>query len=331
MKKNKLVMIVSVLMTVILLAACGSSAPEPVQTEAPQPAGMPNPIHEVDAQGLVEATGIPLPLPEGAEDVEYSYISLTGEAPIAQVHFTLNGARAFLRAQPFAGTEPADISGLYFEWNKSSEIKVSYCNGIAYTNGEAGYASWVDVVPGLLYNLGMSEGASIEKLTELANAVFVPVQGNAEGEDLYAPYYTLVDAIRLNLKDNWQEMSPEDLDVNNIFAYGNRETLGWLMKDLDGDGLDELLLGELTLGEEVGPIYNIFKLEDDGGLRRIVDGWERSRWYLLADGTLVNEGSSGADDSFREAYGFADGELVPVNRAVERDEYLVLPFEPFLG
>ena len=94
--------------------------------------------------------------------------------------------------------------------------------------------------------------------------------------------------------------------------------------------IDELLLGEQTQGEWVGPIYNAFTLSPEGESVLLLEGWERNRWYLLEDGTLVNEGSSSAFDSFREPYGLVDGELVPVNRAVEREEYLDLPFIPFL-
>ena len=146
---------------------------------SPAAVGIPNPIHEVDQQGLLDATGISLVAPEGAENVRYSYIELTNDHPIAQMNFTLDGAEAYLRVQPTAELAPIDISGLYYDWTEQQEVPVGYCTGTAYTNGEAGYVSWLDVVPGLAYNLGMTKGASIEKLTELAGLVFVPVQGDA--------------------------------------------------------------------------------------------------------------------------------------------------------
>lgn len=177
MKTRKLTMLICLALAVLLLAACGASEPEP--TEEPQPVGLPNPIHEVDQEGLLAATGISLAAPEGAEDVRYSYIDLTNDHPIAQMHFTLDGAEAYLRVQPTAELSPIDISGLYYNWTEQQEVKVGYCDGVAYTNGEAGYVTWLDVVPGLAYNLGMSKGASIGKLTELAGLVFVPVQGDA--------------------------------------------------------------------------------------------------------------------------------------------------------
>ena len=177
MKTRKSFVLICLAIAVLLLAACGGSEPEP--TEEPQTVGIPNPIHEVDEQGLVDATGIPLPAPEGAEDVRYSYIELNNDNPIAQMNFTLDGSKACLRAQATAELEPIDISGLYYNWTEQREVNVGHCSGVAYTNGEAGHIAWLDVVPGLAYDLGMSEGASIDRLIELAGLVYVPVQGDA--------------------------------------------------------------------------------------------------------------------------------------------------------
>ena len=114
-----------------------------------------------------------------AEDVRFSYIELTNDNPIAQMNFTLDGAEAYLRVQATGELAPIDISGLYYDWTEQREVSVGSCSGFACTNGEAGYIAWLDVVPGLAYNLGMTEGASIDRLTELAGLVYVPVQGDA--------------------------------------------------------------------------------------------------------------------------------------------------------
>ena len=176
MKTGKRFALICLTLAALLLAACGASEPEPTQEPA---VGMPNPIHEVDRQGLVDATGIPLDAPEGAADVRFSYIELTNDNPIAQMNFTLDGAEAYLRVQATAELAPIDISGLYYDWTEQREVIVGSCSGFACTNGEAGYVTWLDVVPGIHYCLGMSEGASVTELYALADRVFVPLQGNA--------------------------------------------------------------------------------------------------------------------------------------------------------
>ena len=329
--KNIILYMLILALLVMPLAGCGSPAPEaPKETEAPT-TGLPNPVHEVDEAGLAAATGISLPAPQGAEDVRWSYIEQTGDVPISQMNFILDGAEAYLRAQPTAELEAGDISGLYYNWPEPTDAKVGYCDAKVYTNGEAGYIAWLDVVPGILYNLGMTKGASSDKLTALANAAFVPLQGDAEGDDLYAPYRAFIADLTECLESDWEETSPSDLGVSDIFAYGAKENMGWLQRDINADGIDELLLGEITQGEWTSPIYNAFTLSEDGEPVRLLEGWERNRWYLLEDGTLVNEGASSAFESFCDPYGLVDGELVPVNRAVERNEYLDLPFQLFLN
>ena len=174
MKRSLIVMLA---LAALLLSACGSPAPK--ETQAPS-AGVPNPIHETDEAGLAAATGISLPAPKDAADVSWSYIELKEEAPIAQMSFTLDGKKAFLRAQATGRTDSAaDISGLYYDWNTTAEAEVAYCKAQVFTNGTAGYIAWLDVAPGVQYNLGMTEGASADDLVKLANAAFVPLQGDA--------------------------------------------------------------------------------------------------------------------------------------------------------
>ena len=331
MKKRVLACALSAALLAGTLAGCGSSAPAAAsETETPT-IGMPNPVHEVDEAGLVAATGIDLPAPAGAEDARWSYIDQTGDAPISQLHYMMDGEEVYLRAQPSGKLEVGDISGLYYDWPEPQEAEVGNCSAKVYANGEAGYIAWLDAAPGILYNLGMTKGASPEKLIALANAAFSPLQGDAEGDNLYAPYRELVAALTACLENNWEELSPSDLGVSDIFAYGEKANMGWLQRDVNADGIDELLLGEVTQGEWTSPIYNLYTLNADGEAERVLEGWERNRWYLLEDGTLVNEGASSAFESFCDPYGLVNGELVPVNRTVERNEYLDLPFQLFLN
>ena len=103
--KNIILYMLILALLVMPLAGCGSPAPEaPKETEAPT-TGLPNPVHEVDEAGLAAATGISLPAPQGAEDVRWSYIEQTGDVPISQMNFILDGAEAYLRAQPTAELE----------------------------------------------------------------------------------------------------------------------------------------------------------------------------------------------------------------------------------
>ena len=98
------------------------------------------------------------------------------------------------------------------------------------------------------------------------------------------------------------EFSSDLLAVNDYY-----QTPGWLLRDLDGDGIPELLLGA-NWDEGHTVIFNIYRA---GGTRavRVVNGWNRNRWYLCTDGSLANEGSSSAFESSYSYYRYTSGEL----------------------
>lgn len=81
--------------------------------------------------------------------------------------------------------------------------------------------------------------------------------------------------------------------------------VGYAIKDINNDGVQELLIVKLSdrgqtryYGEQILALYTIINNEP----RFLAGGWARNRYYLLNDGRIYNEGSSGADDSSFETY-----------------------------
>lgn len=156
------------------LCGCGSL----VVMEEPESTQLVNPVKNVSGKELLELTGVPIDAPEGATDVTYTVIELDGTTAIAQVKFTWDGKAAFFRAQATSELEPGDISGLSYQWEDPVTTTVGHCDASIYLSGDVGYIAWLDIVPGVQYNLGMTAGADAAVLEELANAVFVPLQGD---------------------------------------------------------------------------------------------------------------------------------------------------------
>ena len=98
-----------------------------------------------------------------------------------------------------------------------------------------------------------------------------------------------------------------DFSSDLLTANDYYQTPGWLLRDLDGDGIPELLLGA-DWGDGHSVIFNIYRL-DGAKAVRVVGGWNRNRWYLCADGSLANEGSSSAFESSYSYYRYTSGEL----------------------
>lgn len=184
MKKWFIMPIVAITLAGMLSGCSGNSAEKNDATnqesENSEIEGMSvvNSIRQVSYEELVKVTGIPLHIPEKAGDVVYTTIAL--EPPVAQATFTLDGKDVCLRAVATNELEAQDISGLYYEWETTEAVEVGYCTGTVYLKGDIGYVAWLDMAPGINYNLSLKSGATKEALVELANAVFTEVQGDAE-------------------------------------------------------------------------------------------------------------------------------------------------------
>ena len=158
-------------------------------------------LHDISEQELIEKTGIDLPAPEGATDVVYSVLSASSEEPVAEMAFTLDGKKAYLRAKNTdlippvmdESTDPAEfakpdhfeeynISGLYFEGDGFKSGEISYCTGYASWTKDMGYVAWIDAAPGVLYNLGMESETDGDVLLALAQKAFSPLQGETDGD-----------------------------------------------------------------------------------------------------------------------------------------------------
>lgn len=95
-------------------------------------------------------------------------------------------------------------------------------------------------------------------------------------------------------------------------------TAGYLQTDIDGDGVDELILGTTSQDtrENGEPwsynnddqIYDLFTIRD-GKLLHVIEGWCRNRYYICGDGVIANEGSGGAATGDLMFYRYNKGEM----------------------
>lgn len=145
---------------------------------------------------------------------------------------------------------------------------------------------------------------------------FAPDAASATG---YAAYDALLaeiaDLRRSGASDVQTDFSHDLLSVNDYY-----QTPGWLLRDLDGDGIPELLLGA-DWGDGHSVIFNIYRL-DGAKAVRVVDGWNRSRWYLCTDGSLAHEGSDGASEGTYSYYRYENGALRHLETVISLDGWL---------
>lgn len=104
--------------------------------------------------------------------------------------------------------------------------------------------------------------------------------------------------------------------INDDYDYGI--TAGYLQTDIDGDGVDELILGTTSQdttesGEpwyynDNDQIYDLFTIRD-GKLLHVFEGWCRNRYYICGDGVIANHGSGGAATGDLMFYRYNKGEM----------------------
>ena len=87
-------------------------------------------------------------------------------------------------------------------------------------------------------------------------------------------------------------LSYETVGVSYLARYGG--SFGYCLKDLDGNGIPELLVGSPDSEYYAGKvIYDLFTLRDGAPVRLATSG-ERTVYKLLSDGSIFYSGSGGA-------------------------------------
>ena len=107
-----------------------------------------------------------------------------------------------------------------------------------------------------------------------------------------------------------------DYDFSTAFmSTGTDEIPGYLIEDIDGDGIDELIFGENgnnpdDKGDDMwdGIVYEIYTTYNRMPVR-VLKGWERSRYYFCENGMLAHEGSSGAGNSSYSYFTYGESKL----------------------
>ena len=148
--------------------------------------GMPNPIKPSSYNEILQTLGVSFSLPQNAQDISFSIIS--GEIGQAQFSWPIDEqktAQCCVRVQPTGQIGLQDISGYYYTWKNSANVKVSYNDAVTkWTTLEdgttVGICIWWDAAPGILYSVSMSDYANEQNLTHLAQLVYEAQQGEVE-------------------------------------------------------------------------------------------------------------------------------------------------------
>ena len=172
---------------------------------------------------------------------------------------------------------------------------------------------------GVLTRFLKDNGIHINDMCPASSVFSPPARGDAASTTGYAAYDALLAEIS-GLRRSGASEAQTDFSHDLLSANDYYQTPGWLLRDLDGDGIPELLLGA-DWGDGHSVIFNIYRL-DGAKAVRVVDGWSRSRWYLCTDGSLAHEGSDGASEGTYSYYRYENGALRHLETVISLDGWL---------
>ena len=189
----------------------------------------------------------------------------------------------------------------------SDAVTVKVNDGVCFSGLTVGQAYYMEVSSDTLSTAGCTALYKCATTPPPARSGTVSLTGYAAYDALLAE---IADLRRSGASEAQTDFSHDLLSANDYY-----QTPGWLLRDLDGDGTSELLLGA-DWGDGYGVIFNIYRL-DGAQAVRVVDGWSRSRYFLCSDGTLAHEWSGGADHWGRTYLRYGET-LLPIESVFDR-------------
>lgn len=189
----------------------------------------------------------------------------------------------------------------------SDAVTVKVNDGVRFSGLTVGQAYYMEVSSDTLSTAGCTALYKCATTPPPARSGTVSLTGYAAYDALLAE---IADLRRSGASDVQTDFSHDLLSANDYY-----QTPGWLLRDLDGDGTSELLLGA-DWGDGHTVILNIYRL-DGAKAVRVVDGWNRSQYFLCSDGTLAHEWSGGADHWGRTYLRYGET-LLPIESVFDR-------------
>ena len=142
----------------------------------------------------------------------------------------------------------------------------------------------------LLYDIGDRVNIQGVKRTTYYNG-----QGT-KGDELYK------DILQKHItakREKWDSIKLEQEQMS--YMYNLTDKIGYIYYDVNSDGIDELLIGEIADGNWKGIIYDMYTTVNRKP-QHVISGGSRNRYYICDNSFICNEYSSGALESGVRVY-----------------------------
>ncbi|MBQ8459930.1 hypothetical protein IJ541_07495 [bacterium] len=155
----------------------------------------------------------------------------------------------------------------------------------------------------LLYDLGERTN-----ITGVNGSVYYKNQG-MRGEDLYK---SILEKHKTALIEKWDSSKLEKENMSYMYNIIPSNKVGYAYYDINADGIDELVIGEIAEGNWKGVIYDIYTMVDRKP-QHMISGGSRNRYYVCDNSFVCREYSSGSAESGVDVYNLVENstELFP--------------------
>lgn len=145
--------------------------------------------------------------------------------------------------------------------------------------------TWIPSAAAMLAVVVMA-GFFLTKLLEGKEAAILPANTSAA-----SAYEEILDNYAAAISDGWEPIQCEEAGISYLAGrMESKDSVGYLLRDMDGNGTQELLM---ICNDESQSILDMYTLEN-GEPVSVFSGWERNAYFLREDNRILNIGSGSA-------------------------------------
>ncbi len=151
----------------------------------------------------------------------------------------------------------------------------------------------------LLYDLGNKVN-----IVGVNGSTYFKNQG-MRGKDLYND---ILKKHKIALLEKWDSSKLEKENMSYMYNIIPQDKIGYAYYDINADGIDELVIGEIAEGNWKGVIYDIYTMVNRKP-QHVISGGQRNRFYVCDNSFVCREYSSGAMESGVDVYNLIENSI----------------------
>ena len=203
------------------------------------------------------------------------------------------GIQAFATSDEWAGGPVEKVGELKLNNDKVYDIIISYPTESQFGFSDDGTIKEMPAKFKSIYDARYDIAGTVSG----NNGEKIEIGAGSKGENLYQD---VLNKTLTAIKEGWEADRLETEKMSTMYVVVKESgdvmtNVGYLFKDINIDGIDELLVGEID-DDCKGMIYDIYTMVDRKPTH-VVSGWDRNRYYILDSGLVRNEYSDGANSS----------------------------------